>query len=279
VQAIFLYLEKDCGPIFGHCRRLFSLSMILLATQAAILLIKPIASTKATEFWLPISQIVSVFILSLASISIPRRPDVYFNGQLVDGMRTGSLFSRHSFYWANALLKKAVEKGRFSEDDLPAMDRARRAERLQEEFYAIRRSPELYWHIVRAHWPWFFKTWATTLIGVAATFTPPLILNRILFYLEQRDKGEGSGREAWLWIAALGLIKLFEAVILAYLYWFVLMDVPAVPRVDFLTILISRQGLLHGIDDSHPEPIMCRRLLQDDAQKGREGASERERKK
>jgi hypothetical protein len=250
--------------------------MVLLATQAAILLTKPIARTNTAEFWLPIAQIISVFILSLASILIPRRPDVYFNGQKVDGMRTASLFSRYSFYWANALLKKAVEKGRFSEDDLPVMDRARRAERLQEEFYAVRQSPELYWQIFRAHWTWFLRTGAATLIGVAATFTPPLILNRILFYLEQRDKGEGDGKEAWFWIAALGVIKLFEAVFLAYLYWFVSMSVLAVLRSAFLMIFVAQQDLLHGVDDSNPKSIVCRRILQDHAQKGREGTSERE---
>jgi hypothetical protein len=193
--------------------------MLLLVTLTAILIMKPNLNTKSTEAWFSIAQVASVFILSLAAILIPRRPDVYFNGHQVDGMRTGSLFSRYSFYWGNALLKKAIEKRHFSEDDLPVLDRARRAQRLQEEFYAIHKSPELYWHILRVHWRGFMRTWTATLVGVAATFTPPLILNRILFYLEQREKGEGDGNQVWLWVAALGVIKFFEAITLAYVYW------------------------------------------------------------
>ncbi|KAA8894873.1 P-loop containing nucleoside triphosphate hydrolase protein [Sphaerosporella brunnea] len=240
VQAIFLYIEKDCGPIFGHCRRIFSLSMVLLSAQAALLLMKPIASTNVVEFWLPTAQIASVLILSLASAFIPRRPDVYFDGHLVDGMRTGSLFSRYTFYWGSALLKKAAEKGHLNEDDLPGLDRARRAERLLEEFNAIHKSPDLYWQIFKAHWRNFMRTWIATLVGVMTTFTPPVILNRLLFCLERRDKGESDGNTVWFWVAALGIIKLFEAVLLAYVYWVCFMGLMIPIRNQLSAVVFSK---------------------------------------
>jgi hypothetical protein len=118
------------------------------------------------------------------------------------------------------MLKLAIKKGHFDDEDLPVLDRARRTERLQEEFYALQKSPELYWQILRVHWHMFIKIWLATLVGTVATFTPPLILNQILKHLEQRDQGDlDSGRQAWLWVVALGLVKGFEAVVLAYVCW------------------------------------------------------------
>lgn len=222
MQSIFLYLERACGPSFGHCRRLFVLAMTFLVAESAILLLRPPSGIRTPDFWFPIIQVLSTIAVATAAVFIPRRPDVYFNGQQVDGMRTACLFSRYTFYWGTTILQKAVEKGHFDEEDLPVLDRARRAERLQEEFYAIQKSPKLYRHIFRVHWKTFMMTWGLTVIATLSTFTPPLILNQLLKYLEKRDRGEGDDiTQAWLWVAALGLIKLFETMILSYMYWLV----------------------------------------------------------
>ena len=218
---MFLYLERDCGEVYGHCRRLFVLSSVLICAQSAVLLEQQGGGRFGSLFSLISAQACCTVLAILGTIFIPRRPHVYFNGSQVDGMRTETLISRYSFHWATKMLRLAAKKGRFDEEDLPVLDRARRAERLEEEFRALTKSPKLYWRIFRAHWRGFARTYLATVVGTTATFTPPLILNQILKQLEKRDLGDAdAGRQAWLWVAALGLVKGFEAMVLSYVYWY-----------------------------------------------------------
>ena len=166
-------------------------------------------------------QVCCTILAILGTVFIPRRPHVYFDGSHVDGMRTETLFSRYSFHWATKILKLAAKKGHFDEEDLPVLDRARRAERLEEEFRAFMASSKLHWQIFRAHWRSFVKSYLATLIGTIATFTSPLILNQILKQLEKRDLGDANAAgQARFWVAALGLVKGFETVVLSYQYWY-----------------------------------------------------------
>ncbi|KAF8242865.1 P-loop containing nucleoside triphosphate hydrolase protein [Wilcoxina mikolae CBS 423.85] len=277
-RSIFLYLERDCGPIFGHCRGLVSLLAVFLYAQTAFLVAKQYPSVYSVEFTLTGGQICSIIIAILGAIFIPRRPDVYFNGSQVDRMRTGSLFSRYTFHWGTVMLRLAAKKGHFDDEDLPVLDRARRAERLQEEFYALQKSPQLYWQIFRAHWRGFMRTWLATLVGTVATFTPPLILNQILKHLERRDQGDqDAGRQAWLWVVALGLVKGFEAVILAYVYWICFMGLMIPIRSQLSAVVFSKTMRKKDVkgsqkdNDNQGEPTSTRDEEEDELKNMKQG--------
>ncbi|KAF8541671.1 P-loop containing nucleoside triphosphate hydrolase protein [Trichophaea hybrida] len=272
-RSIFLYLERDCGPIFGHCRGLVSLLAVFLCAQTAFLVTKQYPSVYNVEFALTGGQVGSIIIAILGAIFIPRRPDVYFNGSQVDRMRTGSLFSRYTFHWGTAMLKLAMKKGHFDDEDLPVLDRARRAERLQEEFHALQKSPQLYWQIFRAHWRGFMITWLSTLVGTVATFTPPLILNQILKHLERRDQGDqDAGRQAWLWVVALGLVKGFEAVILAYVYWICFMGLMIPIRSQLSAVVFSKTMRKKDVKGSQTdEPTITRDEKEDELKNMKQG--------
>ena len=211
--------------------------------QTALLLVNLDAlDAHSLQFGLIVGQLGVSAVVALTSILTPRRPDVYHNGHKVDGMRTEGLLSRYMFFWADAILKKAMEKGHFDEHDLGVLDRQRRAERLQEHFYEIPKSPKLYRHVFRAHWKTFVKQWAGTVILTTASFTPPVIMNQILRQLEKRDKGEVITTEAWLWVVGLGAVKFFEAIALGYLYWYAF--VPPLPRTSDFLLRVSYMGLM-----------------------------------
>ena len=56
------------------------------------------------------SQLTLTLAAAFASISIPRRPRVFKDGGLVDGMHTGSAFGRYTFSWVSRLLALAREE-------------------------------------------------------------------------------------------------------------------------------------------------------------------------
>jgi hypothetical protein len=222
--------------------------------QTALLLINLDAlDAHSLQFGLVAGQLGVSAIVALTSVLTPRRPDVYHNGRKVDEMRTGGLLSRYTFSWADAILKKAVEKGHFDEHDLGALDRQRRAERLQEHFYEISMSPKLYHHVFRAHWKTFVKQWVGTAILTTASFTPPVIMSQILRQLEKRDRGEVITAEVWVWVIGLGVVKFFEAIVVGYLFWYAL--APPLPHTSDFLLRVAYMGLLVPIRNQLVRPL------------------------
>lgn len=261
VHTVFLYLERENVYIFGHCRRLFTLFGFFLVAQVAVQLTKPKASIRDLETMSAAIQTFSTIVFILSAVFVPRRPDVYFNGNKVDGMRTGSLFSRYTYYWTSIMLKTAKIKGYLDEEDIPVLDRPRRAERLQEEFNTMTRSPHLYRHIIRAHWRILMRIATTTVVSTCVTFTPPIILNQLLKCLERRDKGEDTTSEARLWVSGLAVLKLFEAVILQYKYWICFMGLLIPIRTQLSAVVFSKtmrkkdvKGTQKEKENSNPGP-------------------------
>lgn len=124
-------------------------------------------------------QIGAAILAFLCAINIPRRPNVYNEtGELIDQMRSVSIYSRYSYGWANSLLWKAAVEGRLNEGDLPKMDARRRASYLEESFHALGNSKDvsLLMHLTKAHAPVLILQLILTLITTILTFSPQLFL-------------------------------------------------------------------------------------------------------
>lgn len=125
------------------------------------------------------SQIGATVLVLVVSIHVPRRPDVYnSNGQIIDQMRTTTLYSRYTYTWADRLLWKARTEGRLEETDLPKMDAKRKAAVLKEGFQNVTYSRDwsLLIHLVRAHAPAYILQTVLTLIVSILTFSPQFFL-------------------------------------------------------------------------------------------------------
>lgn len=124
-------------------------------------------------------QIGAAILIFTVSIHVPRRPDVYNNkGEIIDQMRTTTLYSRYTYTWANRLLWKAKREGRLEETDLPKMDARRKAAVLKEGFQNITYNKDwsLLIHLVRAHAPAYILQTILTLIVSISTFSPQFFL-------------------------------------------------------------------------------------------------------
>lgn len=123
-------------------------------------------------------QVGVALLTFIVSINVPRRPDVYNNGVLVDQMRTISLYSLFTFGWANGLLWKALREGRLEEADIPKLDARRRATNLEEAFYKVKSSKDtsLLIHLFKAHTTVFVGQSLLTIAESVITFTPQFFL-------------------------------------------------------------------------------------------------------
>lgn len=171
------------------------------------------------DLGLVVARGVAAFIVTMSSLAVPRRPDVFYKGSKVDEMRSVSLYSRYTFSWASSLLGVAFKTGCLEEKDLPVLDSRRRAQELQKSFNQIKQSPKLYYKLFLAHWRAMAIQWGLSLMVSFVAFAPQFIMFKILKLLEKRSSGVYIGYEAWGWLILMGLVKVLEAIFQSYLYW------------------------------------------------------------
>lgn len=214
------YLREKLQVFYAACQ-LAGVSSLLLLTQLGLDSILYNGKTSWLDLGFVAARGVAAFIVILSALTVPRRPDVFYNGKKVDEMHTTSLFSRWSFGWAGRLLGKAFREGRLEQNDLPVLDSTRRAHELQKSFNQIKESPKLYYQIFLAHRKAIAIQWFLTFLVACVTFAPQFIMFQVLKLLEKRSVGVDIGYEAWRWVVCLGLTKIVEAILQSYLFWYV----------------------------------------------------------
>ncbi|KAH8146106.1 uncharacterized protein LAJ45_09796 [Morchella importuna] len=240
IRAIcVIQLRGKLQTFYASCQ-LAGVGAILLVAQLVLASMIRSDLSPWLELGLVAGRMFAAFVLIFSSLSVPRRPDVYFNGQKVDEMRSVSLFSRYTYTWAGTLLKLAFQRGRLEEHDLPVLDSKRRARELQNSFSQVAESPRLYYQIYLAHWRTVNIQWTLSLMNAFTTFAPQYIMFQLLKSLEKRSAGVDARYEAWFWLICLGLTKLVDSVIASYLYWLSYMGLMIPVRGQLSAIVFSK---------------------------------------
>ena len=154
-------------------------------------------------------------LLILSAFSIPRRPDVYRSGILVDRQYTCSLLDWITFSWANIVLEKTKYRSNLTIDDLPEIDHTVRAETLLNVMpRAIGlRSHDLWRWLLVSNSRALFTQLAITVPLSFLSFLPQVCLWNIL-----QGLGASSG-VPWAGVAGLGTSLLVSAVLDTIKYW------------------------------------------------------------
>lgn len=168
---------------------------------------------------LRIAQLALVISAGLAGVSIPRRPDVFNEGAIVDGMSTVSVLERYTFSWVRHLLVLAQKTKRLNQNDLPRMDHYTRARDLSEAWGQEQHASRLWIEVFLAHRAKFFTQWFLTLLQAFGSFAPQFVIYHILQILERRVVGQAIGSEAWVWVLMLTLATIGAAWNDAWLFW------------------------------------------------------------
>lgn len=176
-----------------------ALAGILLAQGTKIA--EPLLHSAPVTFALRVTELASSVILAASALCIPRRPDVFFQGELVDRMYTASAFRRFTFGWPNNLLNLAAKKKDLDLADLARPDQFTRATSVSADWKAKKTDGQRLWiSVVLAHKKYLIIQWSLTLVASVLTFGPEWVILQLLRYLENRQPGSGHEIEAWMWV-------------------------------------------------------------------------------
>ena len=152
------------------------------------------------------TQMCLLLLAIAAFVSIQRRPQVYYEGRLVDSQMTASFISMLTFSWPNFLIDIS-QKRKLEYEDLPFLAKIWRTESLSDRYSKARKFNKL-WKTIVVNFRWAFaKQWSLTTFMSFVEFVPQIAMLNLLRILEQRDEQPLPG-VIWLWVAILGIAML-----------------------------------------------------------------------
>lgn len=164
-------------------------------------------------------QIACALFRGLFCALLPRRPDVYFEGQLVDQQFTVSILSRFSYSWASTLLQYAVKNRTLDTDSLPKLPLPVRAHSLRANFERALGSRKIWKAIIFAHYKSIGLQMKWTLAACFLSFGPHVALYNILNSMEARGMESWVAAQSWIWVLALGILMLAASSVEAWMFW------------------------------------------------------------
>lgn len=164
-------------------------------------------------------ELVAAVCLALASLSIPRRPEVFHNGQPVDGLYTGSAWSRYNWSWPAYILSKASQKNNLDLEDLPRPDHYTRAKETSADWESRGFTGPLWISIIASHKWEFALQWILTVVTAFLNLAPQWAVLQLLHLLERRQNHEPLGYEAWVWVILIAVTSLVLSWVEAYSFW------------------------------------------------------------
>ncbi|KAK2809202.1 hypothetical protein FQN50_004038 [Emmonsiellopsis sp. PD_5] len=169
---------------------------------------------------LALSQLAIAFLCGIASLFLPRRPDVFRNGKVVDAQYTTSCVGRLTFSWGTPLLRDIIKNKGLEIDELPELDYQTRAKTLLETFDQTKhKSPRLWKVLIYRYISPLLIQLSLCVLSSFLSFSPQFCLLNILRALEGRSKGVWEPSKAWAWVTALGVSMLVYSTIEAWLFW------------------------------------------------------------
>ncbi|KIW37082.1 uncharacterized protein PV06_10710 [Exophiala oligosperma] len=197
---------------------------------------------KNAHLVLSIVQFVAGLCLVVASLSIPRRPDVYHNGQYVDRQNTVSVLEKFTFSWPSPLLAFAAKNKGLDYDDLAEIDHDLRSRELRRRFDAIGYKDKLWKSVFWSHKRAFIQQWCLQAVCSITEFLPQIALYFILRTLEARDQGVDVGLTAWLLVIGLGAAVTFSSWLEAWMFFIVFMRL-GVPIYEQLSAVVFGKAI------------------------------------
>lgn len=166
--------------------------------------------------WL--AQLIAALAAFFSFGLVPRRPDVYSKGNLVDQQYTVSLFSKISFSW-NPFVFDIAKQRQLEMADLPELDHLTRAENLHREFAARKTEGRLWWRLLKFHWVQLAQQWCLVLVSASLNVFPQYVMYYLLQQLEQPQTPESGMSTTLAWALALCLSLALDNIVSSILYW------------------------------------------------------------
>ncbi|KAJ5141036.1 P-loop containing nucleoside triphosphate hydrolase protein [Penicillium atrosanguineum] len=207
IQTVVFFTEPRPTRRFDHAGYALWGSFIAVAFPGAQIALASYDHKNSPHIraWvvLLIVQIACAVFRGLFCALLPRRPDVFFEGQLVDQQLTVSVLSRFTFSWASTLLQYAVKNRTLDIDSLPKLPLPVRAHSLRANFERALGSRKIWKAIIFAHY---------TSIGLQMKWM-------LAACFLTRGMESWVAAQSWIWVLALGILMLAASSVEAWMFW------------------------------------------------------------
>ncbi|KAF3768887.1 P-loop containing nucleoside triphosphate hydrolase protein [Cryphonectria parasitica EP155] len=163
-------------------------------------------------------QAIAALVAFFALGSVPRRPDVYFKGTVVDQQYTVSLLSKISFSW-NSLVFDISRRRQLEMEDLPQLDYMNRSSNLHRMFNEKKTEGRLWWKLFKFHWFELAQQWGLVLIEAVLALFPQYVMYNLLQRLEQPRTPETGLSTNLAWVLALSLSLALDSIVGSVMSW------------------------------------------------------------
>ncbi|KAI0392247.1 P-loop containing nucleoside triphosphate hydrolase protein [Xylariaceae sp. FL0594] len=222
-----------------------SLSSIVLAAVLAVQDTRVAAHLLRHDepvFAIRLVEIITVVCLAFSSLTIPRRPDVFYKGEVVDRLYTCSAWSRFNWSWPSSILGLASTKKNLDMSDLPRPSHYVRAGDATAEWESYNFTRPLWISVILAHKWGFALQWALSLVTAVLNFAPQWVVLQILHLLERREQHERIGYEGWVWAIWLLVAITAQSWVETHIFWLSWCDI-CIPIRAQLSSLVFRKAL------------------------------------
>lgn len=168
---------------------------------------------------LRISEMIILIGQSLGTLCIPRRPDVFCDGRLVDRCYTESFLSRITWSWCAEVFQNGSEKEHLGIRDLPGPNHVIRADVTTSDWLGHESGRSLWISIALSHQFKFTLQWALTVVGSLLDLAPQWCVLKFLQIIEQRDIRGTPEDDAWHWVIGIALTMLAQSWTESYSSW------------------------------------------------------------
>ncbi|OTB05135.1 hypothetical protein M426DRAFT_57371 [Hypoxylon sp. CI-4A] len=222
LQAICIAVSRDSVAAYDLGIWSFLSCLVLIAVLAvqdndvAVILLRRDATG---IFALRTAELIAAILLAIASVSIPRRPDVFHNGRVVDRKFTNSAWSRFNWAWPAPLLRMASKKNNLDLDDLPRPDHYTRSKETTAYWESRGFTGPTWVSVILAHKWMFTLQWTLTIVSAFLNLAPQVVVLQLLTLLERRQGHERLGYQAWVWVILITVAVLIRSWVEAYTFW------------------------------------------------------------
>ncbi|KAF2827753.1 hypothetical protein CC86DRAFT_289304 [Ophiobolus disseminans] len=180
--------------------------------------------------------------LAINSVSLPRRPDVVFQGYKVDRQRTVSALRRYTWSWIQSLLKQASVKNDLDPADIPYADQTLRADELNKQYNGFQVDSTLLRSLVCKYKAKLGWLWLVTIVRCLVNIMPYWTMLRTLEVLESRESKISHQLELLGLVLGIAIFNLIDSWMEGWLFWYSISGL-SIPIRAQLTSLVFAKSL------------------------------------
>ncbi|KAH8682320.1 P-loop containing nucleoside triphosphate hydrolase protein [Xylariales sp. PMI_506] len=244
LQATSIVTSRSSVTAYDLGLNTFVSCVILAAVLAAQdnLVAKHLLQHDAGIFCMRIVEVAALLGLGVSSMLLPRRPDVFHDGKIVDRCYTESAWSRFNWSWPANVLAAGRKKNNLDLDDLPRPDHYSRAKETTLDWEARGYTTPLWLSLIRAHKWKFALQWFMTLVSSFLNFAPQWCVLQLLRLLETRTSREPLGYDAWMWVIWIAVAMVAQSWVESFVFWLSWASV-SIPIRAQLSALIFKKSM------------------------------------